>query len=368
MQDETRLNNTFLQPLTVLPTDEFPLPVSTTLVEPQYFGDKLADRNNKHQRLIQELVPPTVARYQEFVHEKNHHTDNHRTASTPNDSRGVGHSRHQRYASENDVDRRGGKPFKYPSEGLSTSHSQQVQQPKQRTNPSFANFNNKEGDEKVAFRLPIDAPAIGTGSPDGKPRNLVSEPQLMIGPMLQDHQQQGHHVVMPSSVPSAGFMTSAAPIGSVIVRPGTAVPRSSVTQPPDDTLPYLRAVVPPIGYSQSQSVSRPPIDRPGTAIGIRQSVSTTSQSLARGTQPVTSKPGSNNKADSMSFPGQFFSPFSLPVLFTILCQKINQCPQLDLHQLRTVLKKRQMNIQDREQIQRLCLCLIFPIQTKHIIG
>jgi len=331
MPDESRPKSAFPQSLTVLPTDEFPLHVSTTPVEPQYSGEKLADRNSKHQRTITEPVPPTVARFQESAHDKSHRTENHLLASTPHDSRSVGHSRHQRYASENDVNYRGGKPAKHPLEGLSASQSQQIQEPKQRTNTSSVNPNNKEGDEKVAFRLPVDVQAMGRGSPDGKPQNMVSEPRVTIGPTptLQDRQQQGQHVTVPSSVSSAGFMTTAALVGNSIVRPGTAVPRPRVTQPPDDTLTHFRAVVPPIGYSQSQSVSRPPIDRPGTAIGIRQSVSTTSQTLARGALPVTSRSGSNSKAESMPFPGQLFGTFSRSILFTVLSQQINWCPQLD---------------------------------------
>lgn len=271
MQNETRPNNTSTQPSAVPPTDESPLQVSTTLVESQCSGDKLADRNNMHQRTTQEAIPATVTpSYKEFAHGQGHHTENHLTASVHNDSRLAGHSRHQRYASENDVDRRVGKSFRYQSEGLSTSNSQQVQEPKQRTKPSLAEPNNKEGDEKIAFRLPIDAPAIGTESPDRNLQQPAFEPQLTMGSKLPNQKQQGHLVTMSSSAPQIEYMTSTALVGGTIVRPGTAVPRSGSTLPSDDTLPHVRAVVPPISSSQSQSVSRPHIDRPGTALGIRQ--------------------------------------------------------------------------------------------------
>lgn len=310
--DVPRTNETIILPLGKLdsrshvspPADKAPLQESTPPTSRQHLGDKSNNQDSKPQQPVASAL--TAMESHAVTGDKDRNYGGMRpTPLVPVDNRGGTHSRHQRYPSEGDTMRRGGKPSprSQPAESPQSSNPQISVEP----NSKPTEYAEPEHDAKIAFRLPAVDSTISVNRRHNRP-----EPQLTTAVTPHDagirqaqHQPGQNGKGVPNLVSHFERMGEEARVGSTIIRPGTAIPRTDAMQPPVHEAPsQFRVVAPVIGHSHS--VSYPQIDRPSTAIGIRPSVSSMSQSQSRHTQLDSSKMDRVNKSEFHSFPGFFF--------------------------------------------------------------
>jgi hypothetical protein len=211
--------------------------------------------------------------------------------------------RHQRHHSEPVAGRGSVDPSRLqPAEKPQVTNSKPTEysDPKPQHGTGSEELRAEEKGGKVAFRTPV----IDATLTDDRRRAADSRPGMNAAD--QDFGKQKPQQAQKqdaNSVSTLVFhyerMEDSARLGGNIVRPGTAVPRSSTNRSTPLEAGQTK-VVSPINHSQSISILQ--IDRPNTAIGMRPSVSSAAQSQARHAPPAPPI-DLTSKLELISFPG-----------------------------------------------------------------
>lgn len=291
-----------------------PLQESTPPASRQYLSDKSNSQDHRVHQTVQPVVPPTtVAEGSGIILEHKQHAYDEARSRYPPTADNSRYSRHQRYHSEGEVPRRSGKPSPR-SQRLEDPHSLNPQQAqlvesKTGTSPPFTTTTEPRPDTKppnIAFRTP----AVDNAVPVDKKQNILeSQPNAPPGSGTQTFQpsRRADANGVTTLVSHYERMEEAARVGGTIARPGTAAPRVDIGRPTvHERSPKSNVAVSSISHSQSASI--PQIDRPNTAIGIRSSVSSATQSF----QLASSRTNRASRIDTTSYPGSLHEFFPNP--------------------------------------------------------
>lgn len=280
----------------------------------------LSDRSSHQENRIHPPVPPvqpqpeTNLLSEYYNASRNHkHRDLDPTrvvlpAST--DNHGFPLPRHQRHHSETETGHRELNPSPR-SQPVESPHIMDPQLTESSGLKSKSDQKNTKVEDpsidaravNIAFRTPVVevASTVDKNQPAEDPHSdKTFAAQESADHRVQQRRKQSAQGVS-TLVSHYEQLEATAHLGGTIVRPGTTVPRASTTRSviPEALSSQTRTGVHPVVYSQSSSA--PQIDRPNTAIGIRPSVSSTSQSQSRNTH-VTSIKQERARFEPVPFP------------------------------------------------------------------